>query len=76
MFFRRKASLRGEFDKKLVEQLNQSKRNWDRQSKLYEKSIDSCGEVEIQTEIAKAKYFFLLREAKNRQISVYSYFHD
>ena len=76
MFFRRKTSLRGEFDKQLVEQLNQSKRNWDRQSGLFEKSIDPSGEMEIQTEIAKVKYFFLLREAKKRQISVYSYFHD
>ncbi|MFZ0445025.1 MAG: YaaL family protein [Bacillus sp. (in: firmicutes)] len=76
MFFRRKTSLRGEFDKQLVEQLNLSKRNWDRQSGLFEKSIDPSGEMEIQTEIAKVKYFFLLREAKKRQISVYSYFHD
>jgi hypothetical protein len=76
MFFRRKASLQGEFDKQLVEQLNQSKRNWDVQSGLYEKSIDPFGDMEIQTEIAKAKYFFLLREAKNRQISVYPYFRD
>lgn len=76
MFFRRKASLRGEFDKQLVEQLNLSKKNWDRQSGLFEKSIDPSGEMEIQTEIDKAKYFFLLREAKKRQISVYSYFHD
>lgn len=76
MFFRQKTSLRGEFDKQLVEQLNLSKRNWDRQSGLFEKSIDPSGEMEIQTEIAKAKYFFLLREAKKRQISVYSYFHD
>jgi hypothetical protein len=76
MFFRRKASLRAEFDKQLVEQLNQSKRNWDVQIGLYEKSIDPFGDMEIQTEIAKAKYFFLLREAKNRQISVYPYFRD
>jgi hypothetical protein len=76
MFFRRKASLRGEFDKQLVDQLNQSKKNWDRQNGLYEKSIDPFGEMEIQTEIARAKYFFLMREAKKRQISVFSYFQD
>lgn len=76
MLFRRKVSLREEFDKKLVEQLNQSKRNWNRQNELYEKSIDPFGEMEIHTEIAKAKYFFLLREAKNRHISILPYIKD
>ena len=49
MFFRRKGSLREEFDKQVIEQLNRSKRNWDRQSGLFEKSIDPSEEMEIQT---------------------------
>jgi Protein of unknown function (DUF2508) len=76
MFFRRKGWLRAEFDKQLAEQLNQSKKNWDRQNTLYGKSIDPFGEMEIQTEIAKAKYFCLLREAKNRQLSAMRYIQD
>jgi hypothetical protein len=70
MFFRRKDRLRMEFDKQLVEQVKQSKQNWDRQKGLFEKSIDPFGEMKIQTEIAKAKYVFLLREAKKRKITV------
>jgi len=69
MFFRRKGWLRAEFDEQLVTQLDQLKKDWDRQNTLYEKSIDPFGEMELQTEIAKAKYFFLLREAKIRHIS-------
>ena len=72
MFFRRKDRLRTEFDKQLVEQVKQSKENWDRQKGLFEKSIDPIAEMEIQTEIAKAKYLLLLREAKRRKITILS----
>ncbi|WP_338471249.1 YaaL family protein [Niallia sp. XMNu-256] len=70
MFFRRKGKLRVEFGEQLVEQVRQAKEDWDRQKSLFEKSIDPFGEMEIQTEVMKAKYFFLLREAKKRKISM------
>ncbi|WP_428910302.1 YaaL family protein [Niallia sp. Krafla_26] len=76
MFFRRKGRLRAEFNERLVEQLSETKKNWDRQKDLFEKSIDPFGEMEIQSEIAKAKYFFLLREAKKRHITLLKSFYD
>ena len=70
--FSSEEQLRTEFDKQLVEQVKQSKENWDRQKGLFEKSIDPIAEMEIQTEIAKAKYLLLLREAKRRKITILS----
>ena len=69
MFFRRKSRLRSEYDEKLIQQIKELKQSWDRQTTLYEKSFDPFGEMELQTRLAKAKYVFLLREAKKRKIS-------
>ena len=70
MFFRRKGRLREEYDDKLIQQLNNSKENWNRQSSLQKKSIDPYFEVDLQTKLARAKYLFLLREAKKRDLSI------
>jgi hypothetical protein len=68
MFFRRKSWLRDEFDEKLIKGLNEYKMNWQQQKQLLEKSFDPSEEVICETKIAEAKYFFLLKEAKNRNI--------
>jgi hypothetical protein len=70
MLFRRKGKLREDYDEKLIQQLNNSKENWDRQSSLQEKSFDPYFEVDLQTKLARAKYLFLLREAKKRSLSI------
>ena len=70
MFFRRKGWLREEFDEKLIKQFSDLKENWDRQSDLQEKSFDPYLEMDVQTKLAKAKYLFLLREEKKRNLSI------
>jgi hypothetical protein len=70
MFFRRKGWLRAEYDEKLIEQISELKKGWDQQNSLYKKSFDSFGEMELQTKLARAKYLYLLREAKRRSLSV------
>jgi hypothetical protein len=70
MFFRRKSWLRDEFDEKLINGLNQYKMNWQQQKQLLEKSFDPSEEVICETKIAEAKYFFLLKEAKDRNIRI------
>ena len=70
MFFRRKGWLRAEFDEKLIEQINELKKSWDHQNSLYKKSFDPFGEMELQTKLARAKYLYLLREAKRRNLSI------
>lgn len=70
MFFRRKGWLRKEFDEKLLGQLNEYKEQWQKQKQLLDKSFDPSEEAICQTKIAEAKYIFLLREAKQRNVSL------
>ena len=70
MFFRRKGRLRKEYDEKLLAQLNRYKIHWQQEKQLLEKSFDPSEEVICQTKIAEAKYIFLLREAKQRNVTI------
>jgi hypothetical protein len=71
MFFRRKGRLRKEYDEKLLAQLNRYKTHWQQEKLLLEKSFDPSEEVICQTKIAEAKYIFLLREAKQRNVTIF-----
>ncbi|WP_160726178.1 YaaL family protein [Bacillus sp. USDA818B3_A] len=71
MFFRRKGRLRKEYDEKLLAQLNRYKIHWQQEKQLLERSFDPSEEVICQTKIAEAKYIFLLREAKQRNVTVF-----
>jgi Protein of unknown function (DUF2508) len=70
MFFRRKGRLRNEYDEKLLTQLQRFKEQSQRQKLLLEKSFDPSEEVICETKIAEAKYFFLIREAKQRNVTI------
>jgi hypothetical protein len=70
MFFRRKGWLRREFDERLLGQLNEYKEKWQKQKQLLDKSFDPSEEAICQTKIAEAKYIYLLREAKQRSVSL------
>ncbi len=68
MFFWNKGKLRKEYDTKLLNQLEELKEDWMKQKQLIEKSIDPSEEVLYDVKVAESKYFFLLREAKNRKL--------
>ncbi|MEH7114338.1 YaaL family protein [Neobacillus niacini] len=70
MFFQRKGWLRKEFDEKLLTQLQEYKGQWQKQKQLMDKSFDPSEEAICQTKIVQAKYYFLLREAKERNVSM------
>ncbi|NTU28488.1 YaaL family protein [Bacillus tequilensis] len=70
MGFLRKKTLRSEFDEKLTEQLFKQKEEWNRQKKLVEKSLEPSAEVLYELKVAEAKYFFYLREAKQRDLKI------
>ncbi|AUZ24787.1 MULTISPECIES: YaaL family protein [Bacillus] len=70
MGFLRKKTLRREFDEKLTEQLFKQKEEWNRQKKLVEKSLEPSAEVLYELKVAEAKYFFYLREAKQRDLKI------
>lgn len=70
MFFRRKGWLRKEYNERLMKALLQLKEDWNRQKDLVEKSVEPSPEVLYDLKLAEAKYFFLLREAKQRQVTI------
>lgn len=70
MFFRKKGWLRKEYDEKLLQQLNELKGHWKNQSTLVEKSFDTTEEAISDAKLAEAKYFFLFKEAKKRNVTV------
>lgn len=70
LFFQRKGRLRKEYDEKLLMQMNRFKVHWQQEKLLLEKSFDPSEEVICQTKIAEAKYIFLLREAKQRNVTL------
>ncbi|MTH55734.1 DUF2508 family protein [Bacillus mangrovi] len=68
MLFKRKGRLRQDFNQQLIDLLMKSKYEWNRQKQLVEKSVEPSEEVLFELKIAESKYFFLLREAKQRKI--------
>jgi len=70
MFFRRQGRLRNEFDEKFLDILEKVKGDRQQQTTLLDKSFDPSEEVICQAKLAEAKYFFLLKEAKHRKISI------
>lgn len=70
MFFRRKGWIRKEYDEKLMTKLQEYKDYWQQQKLLLDKSFDPSEEVICQTKIAEIKYIFLLKEAKERNLTL------
>jgi hypothetical protein len=70
LLWRRKGWLKKEFDLKLARQLQAMRDEWYEQKRLIEKSVDPSEDVLVALHIAEAKYFFLIREAKHRRISL------
>ncbi|MBD8071524.1 YaaL family protein [Bacillus sp. PS06] len=68
MFFRKKGKLRKEMDEELLRQLEILKEDWMKQKILIEKSIDPAEDILNELKLAESKYFFLLREAKQRKL--------
>ncbi|HWO95765.1 MAG TPA: YaaL family protein [Bacillus sp. (in: firmicutes)] len=70
MFFKRKGQLKKEFDEQLLMAFVNVKNDWLKQTDLIEKSVDPSDEVLLSVKVARAKYLYLLREAKKRNISI------
>ncbi|KJE27883.1 YaaL family protein [Geobacillus thermoleovorans] len=70
MLWRRKGKLKRQFDEKLMAELQKARTEWLEQKQLIEKSVDPSPEVLNALQLVEAKYFFLLREAKHRRITL------
>lgn len=70
MLLKRKGWLRKEYDDKLLNQFISLKKEWKNQNSLLDKGFDPSPEVIWEARLAEAKYFFLFKEAKKRNISI------
>ncbi|AGT30480.1 hypothetical protein M493_00325 [Geobacillus genomosp. 3] len=70
MLWRWKGKLKRQFDEKLIAELQKARTEWLEQKQLIEKSVDPSLEVLSALQLAEVKYFFLLREAKHRRITL------
>ncbi|WP_243293077.1 YaaL family protein [Bacillus sp. FJAT-47783] len=70
MLFRQKGWLKKKYNEQLMKTIIQLKEDWNRKRDLVEKSVEPSPEVLYDLKLAEAKYFFLLREAKKRQVTI------
>jgi len=68
LIFRKKRSLKRKYDLQLLEKLAQVKKEWNVDTKLNEQSLEKNEDLAIDIKISRAKYVFLLKEAKERKI--------
>lgn len=68
MFQRQK--LRKDYDQKFVELIEEAKNNWAHMKQMMHLSYGEHDELRYKALLAKAKYVYLLREAKIRKISI------
>ncbi|MBS4210772.1 YaaL family protein [Bacillus sp. FJAT-50079] len=67
--FRRKR-LRKEYDQRLLDLMESTKEDWMKQKQIEKLSYEHTDQLRYETKLAKAKYFFLFREAKLRPVSL------
>ncbi|WP_062350919.1 YaaL family protein [Bacillus kwashiorkori] len=72
MFFRKRKSLKKEYDLKLLLQMEQFKKQWQNEQNITERSINVTEDLRQQLKMAEIKYFYLFKEAKTRKIKVKS----
>lgn len=70
MLFKRKGSLKREYDQKLLFQIEELKKKWKNEKNLFDKSFDFNDDLKIQVELNELKYLYLFREAKMRKIKI------
>ncbi|MGM0807554.1 MAG: YaaL family protein [Bacillota bacterium] len=69
MFFSRKGRLKRSGDEELLQSLDELKIDWMHQKEIVERSVEPSEEVIFKLQLAESKYFFLLKEAKKRNVT-------
>lgn len=67
--FRKKGRLRKDMNDSLTTLMDRLKNEWLKQKRVVESSIEPSPEVLHQLKLSEAKYFFLLREARYKNIN-------
>lgn len=66
-------SLREEYDQRLLVELVEAKAKFEAKRHMLEVSIEDTGELAAQVKQTEALYFFYLKEAKRRNVSLSSF---
>ncbi|KGP71433.1 YaaL family protein [Pontibacillus yanchengensis] len=69
MFKRKKTKQKELYDQQLLTQINQLKQEWMSLQKIMDHSIDESESGRRDLILSEAKYFYLLREARKRNVS-------
>lgn len=62
--------LRDSYDQRFLKELLDAKANYEAKRHMLDVSIEDTGELAAQVKQAEALYFFYLKEAKQRQVSL------
>ncbi|MGX7419361.1 YaaL family protein [Carnobacterium gallinarum] len=65
---RKKGLLRKEYDEELLELMYRTKDEWEYKKGIEDSVFDKDGLLFSQTKLAEAKYFYLFKEARIREI--------
>lgn len=68
VLFKKKISLRNQYDKELFDLMKQTKQDWEYAKKIEQSVFEKDGLLFAQTKLAKIKYFYLFKEARIREI--------
>ncbi|HLU23305.1 YaaL family protein [Lederbergia graminis] len=65
-----KKKLRKEYDQRLLNLMESTKRDWLQLTQMEQLSYDRSDDLRCLTLLAKTKHFYLFQEAKKRKISI------
>lgn len=68
MLFRRKPTLKQQYDKKLLALMERERDQWEQAKRLEEIALDVNEEMNAQYKVAEKKYFYLFKEARIRNL--------
>jgi hypothetical protein len=68
MFFSKRGKIRSYGDEKLLIMLDRLKNEWQIRKEIIEKSVEPSTNVLYEFNLIQAKYFYLLKEAKQRGV--------
>lgn len=70
MFFLKKKKLHNQYNHKLLQLLNGLKEVWMENKRIVSQSIEPSDELLFELKISEAKYFYMIKEAKVRKVSL------
>lgn len=66
--FKKKSKLKQEYNERFLSLMNRQKESWEKYKKMEEIIVEEHPRLRAERKLAQAKYFYLFKEAKIRQI--------